>query len=211
MKKLLVVLLLLIAVVGLFWWQGQGRGGPYANEDARGEVWVAFGDSLTAGPGIEPDQRYPVLLEKHFGIPVLNYGVNGDTTLDGRRRLQAALAERPQLVILLLGGNDLLQKKPRKPTLENLNAMVREILQSGAALVLAGVDAPIGGTGFPGEVRDLAARYKVPVIPNILKGINRRPSLMLSDRIHPNAAGHERMAEKLIETIERAYPFAENF
>ena len=107
------------------------------------DVIVAFGDSLTHGTGASADTAYPAVLASLTGLAVINAGVPGDTTASALQRLPAVLAEhQPRLVLLCLGGNDMLRKHPAASTESNLRLLVQTIRASGAEVVLIGDQAP---------------------------------------------------------------------
>jgi lysophospholipase L1-like esterase len=159
---------------------------------------MAFGDSLVEGYGAPGGSDFVTKLSERIGVPIKNFGKNGDTTALGLARAQA-LDERPDIVIILLGGNDALQKVPKEETKENLARLI-EIFQSYQSkrirVVLVGV---IGG--FPSDpyaqmFKDIAKEHNVPLVPNILSGVFANQEYM-SDQVHPNAAGYEKIAERL--------------
>lgn len=165
------------------------------------DVILAFGDSLTHGTGASPDTAYPAVLATLTGRPVINAGVPGDTTASALERLPELLAEhRPRLVLLCLGGNDMLRQQPEAATESNLRLLVRAIRASGAEAVLIAVPAPrlFGGPpAFYGRIADeLHLPLEADVFDDVLKD-NR----LKADPIHANAAGYRIVAERLAELL----------
>ena len=160
---------------------------------------LAFGDSLTAGFGL-PDadgfvpQLQSALADKGITARVINAGVSGDTTAGGLARLDWALADDPQLVIVELGANDGLRGLDPKTTAANLDGILAKLEAQKRAVLLAGMKAPrnLGTeytTAFDAIYPDLAARHKVTLYPFFLDGVATDPQLNQEDGIHPNAAG----------------------
>lgn len=160
---------------------------------------TVLGDSLSAGYGLEAADAFPARLEqmlRKYGcsVAVSNAGVSGDTTAGGRARLDWVLADKPQLVIVELGGNDALRGLDPAEVEANLAAILETLRQRGVKALLAGMYAPrnLGKeyyTKFDALYPRLAARFGVPLYPFILAGIEGNPQLELADGIHPNAAG----------------------
>ncbi|HTO80711.1 MAG TPA: arylesterase [Methylomirabilota bacterium] len=160
---------------------------------------LAFGDSLTAGFGL-PDadgfvpQLQSALADKGITARVINAGVSGDTTAGGLARLDWALADDPQLVIVELGANDGLRGLDPKTTAANLDGILAKLEAQKRAVLLAGMKAPrnLGTeytTAFDAIYPELAARHKVTLYPFFLDGVATDPQLNQEDGIHPNAAG----------------------
>jgi acyl-CoA thioesterase-1 len=172
---------------------------------------VAFGDSLSAGFGVDPGESYPDFLQKlldEAGLRyrVVNAGVSGDTTSSGLTRAASIAAMKPALVILELGGNDGLRGLPLEETRANLERIVEILAPTGATIVLAGMTLPPNYgpdyiARFEAIYRDLAARRNLPLIPFLLEGVARRPELMQSDGIHPTADGNRLVARTVFEAI----------
>ena len=177
-----------------------------AASDSRAAI-VCFGDSITAGFGLDPGQGFPELLQKDVdgrGLPfrVVNMGVSGDTTQDGLARVPMAVAEKPSIVLLELGGNDGLRGIPIAITQSNLAQMIEAFQGAGARVVLAGMTLPPNYgqqyiAQFERVYQDLAAKYKVKLIPFLLEGVGGHDEFMQRDRLHPNAAG-ARKVEALV-------------
>ena len=177
---------------------------------------LAFGDSLTYGVGASPGQAYPEQLQRLIQRPVINAGISGDTTAGGRERLAEALDEhQPALVILCLGGNDMLRQQDRSLMRANLDAMIREIRGRGIAVVLMGapnvpepkVSGLVGAalTGLESEAvyDELAREHRLPVENAVLPEVLSDRSLK-SDQIHANDQGYRAIAEALGELLKKA-------
>lgn len=172
------------------------------NAHPRGGPVVCFGDSLTYGTGVPDGQSYPDRLAERLGEEVINAGVPGDTTADALERLEEdVLVHDPRVVFITLGGNDLKNGMSRDAAFRNLKTIVSAIQERGALVVLGGVDIPFWGRGFGDAYRELARETGIVLIPNVLKGLVGDGSLM-SDSIHPNAAGYAILAERFHEAAK---------
>ncbi len=188
----------------------QEPGAP-AHMDPR-PVLVAFGDSLTAGFGVEPGLSYPDYLQKEIDKKslhwrVVNAGISGDTTTDGLNRVAEVLSYKPAIVILEFGGNDGLRGLPLETTRQNLDQMVAQLQQGGAKVVLAGMTLPPNYgpeyiKPFEKIYVDLAAKYKIPRIRFLLEGVGGNVSLMQRDGLHATAEGNAIVAKNAFKTVE---------
>jgi acyl-CoA thioesterase-1 len=179
--------------------------------DARPAI-VCFGDSITAGFGLDPGQSFPDQLQKdldgHGGkYRVVNMGVSGDTTQDGLARVPLAVAEKPAIVLLELGANDGLRGIPATLTESNLAQMIDSFRAAGARIVLAGMTLPPNYgpqyiASFEKAYRDLAAKYKVKLIPFLLEGVGGHSEFMQRDGLHPNAAGARKVEASVMKALE---------
>jgi acyl-CoA thioesterase I len=183
------------------------------NEDsptAPGEgtrVIVAFGDSLTSGPGLRPEETYPALLQRRITSEgreyrVVNAGVSGDTSSEALLRFDAALVPNTRIVILAIGANDGLRGVPVATVERNIAAMIERAQARGISVLLCQMDAPpVRGITYTIEFHRvfarLADRYKVPLVPFFLLGIIGNEELDLDDTLHPNAAGHKVIADTI--------------
>jgi len=174
-------------------------------------VLVCFGDSLSAGFGVDAGLSYPDFLQKEIDraglrYRVVNLGISGDTTSGGLERIQTAIKLKPAITILALGGNDGLRGLPLATTRSNLEQMTKLLLAAGSKVVIAGMTLPPNyGPDYIREFEQiyvqLATRYKLTRIRFLLDGVALDRSLMQSDGIHPNAQGNERVAANVMRTI----------
>lgn len=173
---------------------------------------VAFGNSLTAGLGVSPDESYPAqlqrrLLEAGYHYEVINAGVSGETTAGGLRRLSWILKSRPWMVILELGANDGLRGKPLALMASNLTEIIEGLQQAGVEVILAGMQIPpnYGSAytkGFASVFERLAQDHGVTLIPFFLEGVAARKELNQADGIHPTAEGYRIVAQTVFDVIE---------
>ena len=173
---------------------------------------VAFGDSLTAGLGVSPDQSYPAHLQRKldaagYAYQVVNAGVSGDTTAGGVRRVSWALNSKPTIVILELGGNDGLRGLSLKETEANLERIIQQFKQASVTVVLAGMKLPPNygqdyTAGFEALYQALAKRYRLTLIPFFLDGVAGSSSLNQADGIHPTGEGYRLIVERVFPTLE---------
>ena len=184
---------------------------------ADAKLVVAFGDSLFAGYGLERGQGLAPVLERRLaagGMPasVFNAAVSGDTTQAARQRLAFVLdglPRKPDLVIVGLGGNDMLRGLSPEETRANLDAILTELRTRGIPAMLTGmVAAPNLGRDYADAFNpiypQLAAKFGVPLYPFILEGVIGRPGLMLEDGLHPSGRGVEALAAGIAPRVVRA-------
>lgn len=163
---------------------------------------LALGDSLFAGYGLRPEQAYPQQLEaalraRGINVRVSNAGVSGDTTADGLARLDFTLASQPQppdLVLICLGGNDMLRGLPPEQTRANVAAILAQLQRRHIPALLMGMLAApnLGKTyaaGFDAIYPALARQYHAALVPFFLSAVITRPDLRQADHIHPTATG----------------------
>lgn len=175
---------------------------------------VFFGDSLTAGFGVDPDNAYPSLLAERvrlagLDVDVVNAGVSGDTTAAGARRVAWVLRRSVAVFVLALGGNDGLRGVPPAETERNLQSIVDTVrrVQPTARIILAGMQAPPNmGPEFTQEFREIfprvAERNGLVLMPFLLEGVGGVPEFNQADGIHPNPEGHRHIAEILWPVLE---------
>ena len=171
------------------------------NLDSPGTAIVAFGDSITEGVGSAgPGTTYPEQLAERLGRPVVNLGVSGDTTAEGLARIDQVIAEDPWLVVVELGGNDLLHQVPIERTEANFDAILERLLAARVVPVLVEIRGPLFGGRYRDLFERLRDRYHVPLIEDALPDVLSDPALK-SDEIHPNAAGYAKLAEAVAREL----------
>lgn len=194
--QLLLVLTALLA--------GCGNKGPQLPRLAASDVIVAFGDSLTFGTGASEQESYPMVLGSLLGRQVVRAGVPGEVTAQGLARLPEVIEEhRPRLVIVCLGGNDMLRKVNEAEIRANLKAIIKTLKDQGIAVVLIGVPKPALITGPAEFYAEIAQEFGIPYEDKIVTSVLYTRD-MRSDPIHPNAKGYRRMAEALAELLKKA-------
>jgi lysophospholipase L1-like esterase len=168
------------------------------------DVIVAFGDSLTYGTGAAEAESYPAVLAQLIARQVVRAGVPGEVTAQGLRRLPEVIAEhRPALMIVCLGGNDMLRKVGASEIKSNLRAIIKSIRDQDIAVVLVGVPQPALITSAPEFYAELAKEFTVPYEGKIVTSVLYSPD-MKSNPIHPNAKGYRRIAESLAELLRKS-------
>jgi len=184
--------------------------GSKAKEEALppGSRVLALGDSLTAGAGVASEEAWPDLLAKQTGWVVINGGVSGDTSGGALRRLPALLEQHnPVLVLVALGGNDMLRRIPEEETIANLGQILAMIKAQGAKPVLLATPKPsvagavfqnLSAADFYGRVVD---EQQVPMIEDAIADVLSDPQ-MKGDPLHPNSAGHAQLSQKIFDALK---------
>jgi acyl-CoA thioesterase I len=175
-------------------------------------VIVCFGDSITAGYGVDPGKSYPDDLQNDLDLRgyryrVVNSGIPGNTTKDGVDRLKDILALHPAIVIVEFGGNDGLRGIPIADTRRNLSTIVSTLLRAGSKVVLAGITLPPNyGADYVQQFNQtftqVAAENHVPVIPNIYLHVYAIPNAIQDDGIHPTAKGAQLVADEFLPLLK---------
>ncbi len=175
-------------------------------------VILAFGDSLTAGFGVNMRGSYPARLqrlldEKGYHYKVVNAGVSGDTTAGGVARISWVLQHEPKIVILELGANDGLRGLPISEMRKNLGTIIEICQKKGAKVLLAGMEiTPNLGAEYSKDFREsfilLAKQYEVPLIPFFLENVAARPELTQPDGVHPLANGYAIVTQTVFQYLK---------
>jgi lysophospholipase L1-like esterase len=202
-RKYIVLVFLLLAIIA-------GDSQVACSDDvklprlANNAVILAFGDSLTYGTGAEQTESYPAVLEQLIGRRVVNAGIPGEETGEGLSRLPQVLQkEKPALMIICHGGNDLLRLLNQQQAANNLRDMIRLARKKGVAVVLIAVPTPDMFLSPTHMYREIAKDLAVPLEDEIIFAVLADGSLR-SDYIHPNAAGYRRIAEALATLLRES-------
>lgn len=180
------------------------------------KIILFFGNSLTAGMGLEVEEAFPALVQKKLDSALLSYnvinaGLSGETTASGKNRLSWLLKQKVDVFVLELGANDGLRGIPLDETKKNLQNMIDEVKKHNpeVIIVLAGMQIPpnmgIDYTkGFQAIFPDLAIENDLALIPFLLKDVAGRPDLNQQDGIHPTAEGQKILANNVWEILEKS-------
>ena len=173
-----------------------------------------FGNSLTAGYGVDPSEAYPALIQDkidslHLNYKVINAGVSGETTSDGDSRIEWILKQPVDIFVLELGGNDGLRGIPLPVTEKNLQLIIDKVKAKypGTKIILEGIQIPPNmGSDYTTKFKEiyprLASKNKIQLLPFLLKGVGGDPKLNQRDGIHPTAEGHKIVAENVWEILK---------
>jgi acyl-CoA thioesterase-1 len=173
---------------------------------------VCFGDSITAGRGAPAGHSYPDYLQKlldsrGYHYRVLNMGISGDTTKDAVARLPNVLAAHPNLVVVELGGNDMLRGLPITATRANLDRVISTLQRAHIQVVLAGITLPPNyGADYIQAIKqtyaDAAKKYRVPLLPFIYNHVYDVPGAIQPDGVHATAKGNALVAKNVFTLIQ---------
>ena len=204
MEKVIKTISYTIFLVWLALVAGCGQAVPKVSKLASADVIVAFGDSLTFGTGASEAESYPLVLGQLIARKVVRAGVPGEVTEGGLARLQEVIDEhKPKLMIVCLGGNDMLRKVNEAQTKSNLRAIVRTLKAQGISVVLVGVPRPALLTSAPPYFEEIAKENGIPYEGKIVTDILYQRD-QKSDAIHPNAKGYRRMAEAIAALLKKS-------
>jgi acyl-CoA thioesterase-1 len=172
---------------------------------------VVLGDSIAAGMGLAEDEAFPALVEAELrtlghDVDVVNAGVSGDTTAGGLARLDWVLQRPADILVVELGGNDALRGQPLEDTEKNLTDIVGIARQSGAVVILLGMDVPTNygpeyTTAFAELYPRVAETAGAVLVAGFVRELGADPDLLQPDGLHPTAEGQQRLAEKLLPTL----------
>ena len=169
-----------------------------------GAVVLAFGDSLTYGTGANQNESYPAVLGRAIGRKVVNAGIPGETSAQGRERLADVLEEvKPRLLILCHGGNDFLRRLDDAAAAENVRAMIRMARDKGVDVVLLATPKPGLPPSIPTFYGEIAAEQRIPFEEAVIRTVlfdNR----LKSDMVHPNGEGYARIAAAVEKVLKKA-------
>jgi acyl-CoA thioesterase-1 len=184
---------------------------PSAPSDSQLPTIVAFGDSLTAGHGVNRDESYPADLQRDldargYRYRVVNLGISGNTTKDGVLRIPEVLQYHPSVVIVAFGGNDGLRGLPIHDTEMNLSAIISAMQDAHAKVILGGITLPPNyGSDYIAKFNAIYEKqskvYRVPLLPFMLKDVYGVPGSMQDDGIHPTAQGCKQVANNFLPLL----------
>ena len=177
-------------------------------------VILFFGNSLTAGMGLEPDEAFPAVIQEKLdslglSYQVVNAGLSGETTASGKNRVEWVLDQEVDIFVLELGANDGLRGVPVEETRRNLQAIIDKVRSKNPEIeiILTGMQIPPNlGPEYTSEFRsifpELAEKNNIHLVPFLLEDVAGRAELNQADGIHPTAEGQEILAENVWEVLE---------
>lgn len=168
----------------------------------KNETIVAFGDSLTTGVGTTAGFDYVSILSKQVKKPIIRIAKNGDTTALALARIDQVLEKDPGVVIVLLGGNDILRGVPLATTQKNLETIIEKLQAKGSRVILLGVRGGLITDPYAAMYAALAKKYRTEYVPDVLRNIIGNEAYM-ADLVHPNDAGHDVIAHRVLPTLEK--------
>jgi len=172
------------------------------NYPPKNETIVAFGDSLIEGRGATDGNGLVPRLSRKLSRPIVNFGVSGNTSGEGLRRLNEVLANDPGTVIILFGGNDYLHKVSKDLTFHNLREMIATIQSRGSMVILLGIRGGLVSDPYAPLFQELARETGCVYVPDVLDGLYG-DSRYMSDAVHPNDIGYAKMTDKVYEVIKK--------
>jgi acyl-CoA thioesterase-1 len=172
---------------------------------------LVVGDSLTEGYGLDPDDAFPAHMERLLrpqiaGIKVINGGISGSTTASAEQRVKWFAKTKAEVIVFTLGANDGLRGVAVGESRKNLERAIRSARASGMKVLLAGMKLPLNyGRAYRQEFEamyaSLSKELQVPLLPFLLEGVGGVPAMNQADGIHPNKAGHQKIAENLVRAL----------
>jgi acyl-CoA thioesterase-1 len=171
------------------------------NYPSAGKDIVAFGDSLIFGQGASSeDKNFVSLLSDKIDERIVNLGVPGNTTQNALDRINELEKYNPKVVILLLGGNDYLQKVPIEKTFKNLGEIIQKIQSKGSVVLLLGVRGGVLNDKFDIEFEKISSKYHTAYVSDVLSGLITNMQYM-SDAVHPNDLGYQKIADRVYPVL----------
>lgn len=212
--KLILIILIPLVLVGFFLARifFNDSDSNFSNENNLEEEYtiIAFGDSLTAGYGLPLYESYPAQLEdklkaEGLNVKVINAGVSGETTKGNNERANFVKEQKPDMVILGIGGNDALRALPILEMKNNMKSTI-EIIKNAETkpkIILLQIQSPLNAgfkykSEFDQVYKDLAKEYDLPLVPFLVSSVFLNPDLMLEDRIHPNKEGYKKLVDEYV-------------
>ncbi len=196
-----ITLALLLVAAALYFWPRAAASTNVTNYPSQGADIIAFGDSLVAGYGSSQPGGFVSMLAQDIGEPIVNLGQDGDTTQGALGRVKELNKYNPNVVILLVGGNDFLNKLDMTVAFANLGQIIEDIQNRGAVVLLVGVRVSSIIGNYDSQFEALANTYHTAYVPHVMDGILGNSSLMY-DNVHPNDAGYKLISQRILPTLE---------
>lgn len=200
MRKLGISAAILLTLFMGYRFLGHSTKWDVVNVPPQNEKITAFGDSITFGSGANKDESYPAVLASLLNVPVVNAGRNGDTTRDALDRVDEVAKDKPGVVIVMLGGNDLLQRVSLQETIDNLAKIITRFQEEGSVVAMFALDPPGVGDNWQMAIEHLCKEKGVFYMTNVMDGIWSNKDLM-ADAIHPNKKGYGLIAERIAAAL----------
>lgn len=163
---------------------------------------IFFGDSLTSGFGLKDNKTsFPHQLSKELNLPFKIYGYPGNTTADGLKKIKNLKDEPPSLVILTLGGNDILRRRKLAETKMNLDQLFSKLQNWGHTIIYTEVLSIMDGKRHLMHI-ELCKKYKIAIVPDILSGMLSGTEHMQGDSIHPNVSGCQLISQRILKVLK---------
>lgn len=172
------------------------------NYPSLGKTIVMFGDSLTVGVGASEGHSIRELISKKIKEEVLGMGVSGQTSGQGLQRIDAVIALKPKVTLVLFGGNDYLKKVEKEITFKNIDTIVQKLQRAGSVVILIGIQGGILSDPFHDEFKRIAKKRGAVYVTNVLENIIGKEDLM-SDQVHPNDNGCEIIASRIAPILKK--------
>lgn len=201
LKLKFLVILVVSAGIFIVFFSLSGKT-PVKNIDSKGKNIICFGDSITFGYGVKAGEDYPTVLSKMVNIPVINAGMDGDTSLNALKRVKKdVLDKEPFIVLIEFCGNDFIKDVPFDVTINSIREIVLQVQSAGAIAVIVDVSAGVFLKDYRDKFQKLARQTGSVFVPGLLSGIITDPS-MKSDFMHPNKEGYRKIAERIYREIK---------
>jgi acyl-CoA thioesterase I len=197
--KYLIVILIPVVVAATFVWLL--RPIKAENPEQQIKTVVAFGDSLVKGVGASEGKDFVSNLSQKIGKPVQNFGISGNTSAQALARIDTVINADPDLVILLIGGNDALQKVTVQETFSNIRSIITKLKANDIQVVLLGIQGGAIGDPYASEFKAVAKDLDLIFVPNVISGLFGKSEFM-ADAVHPNDAGYSKISDKVYEAIK---------
>lgn len=197
-KKITIICLLVIIFIYLFFTLNTNT--EIKNYPPKNNRIVAFGDSLVEGVGSSSGKDFISLVEKKVNTKIINLGKSGDTTTSALARMGEVLSLDPGIVLILLGGNDVLRRTPQSETFQNLETIITKLQENDSVVILLGVRGGILTDSYKDDFKNLAQKHHTGYVSNVLNDIILDKELMY-DGIHPNDKGYEIIANRVAPVV----------